>query len=223
MFVRRRLRKQHRRFGAFLVQADTHTLFEYPLGKPLEATCHVQVIETNKSTKTCWRGAWEKHKKEKNFQDLRRHFRYESLSVIEVISFCVRRRASDAATSDAVRNPAVSGISSFESCCQELSKLQNIQINSIRWSMCDIVSLKSSTRLMKGKYHCGRKCEDRLVFIFTLFRMYEIPLLPSWAVPNLLSSPQYSNTLQQQPAVTASCCSSSCRPSVPTNYYVCLL
>ena len=36
VFVRRRLRKPHRRYGVFWVQADAHahTLFEYPLGKP---------------------------------------------------------------------------------------------------------------------------------------------------------------------------------------------
>ena len=36
MFVRRRLRKKHRRFGVFLCRR-THTLFEYPLGKLLAA------------------------------------------------------------------------------------------------------------------------------------------------------------------------------------------
>ena len=36
VFVRRRLRKQYRRSGVFCAQADTQTLFEYPLGKPSE-------------------------------------------------------------------------------------------------------------------------------------------------------------------------------------------
>lgn len=37
VFVRRRLRKRRRWFGAFWMKADTHTLFEHLLGKLLEA------------------------------------------------------------------------------------------------------------------------------------------------------------------------------------------
>ena len=67
----------------------------------------------------------------------------------------------------------------------------SIIICSTRFVGACVTSSKSSTRLMM---------EDK------------VPLW-AYAVPHLfggaLSSPQFSNTLQQQPAATASCCSSS--------------
>ena len=47
----------------------------------------------------------------------------------------------------------------------------NVLINSIRWSMCDIVKICHAAVMMEDKvYQCERKCKERFVFILDSHR-----------------------------------------------------